>query len=308
MTERKTTPGFRVSLPETLVDLLGKRVIDLPAPDLDNGHLRADVAAAYDSVRAELPEAQLLVRRCRDLLDDPFGDGFAVLQLGALLDHYGLNDGQKAATVLLSWLGTPLRAFDKWPLWKPLGTNLAIEPMRATGSGYNPLHIDVVNATRPPDYSALLCVRPDPRGEGYSLVSQLRRAVQSLSDEERELLAEPVFRDGAFFELTGVGTEYAPFPVLDQLPADGGFVRFTAKMLPDMDPSDPHTSAVRALERELIAGQRRFLLGFGDLVVVNQHHCVHGREKLGHGQEDVPEQRRRLLWQMFLRTTKEGGR
>ncbi len=299
---------FRVPLPETLIELLGKKVIDLPAAELDGGLLREDVTAAYDRVRAESPEAQIVVRRCRDLLNDPDGDGFAVLEVGPLLDHYGLDDGQKAATILLSWLGTPLRAFDKWPLWKPLGTNLTIDPMRATGSGYNPLHIDVVNATEPPDYSALLCVRPDPRGEGHSIVSQLRRAVDRLSDGERALLAEPVFHDGAFYDLTGVGKEYDPFPVLDGLPASEGFVRFTAKMLPDMDLRDPHTSAVRALERELIAEQKKFLLGFGDLIVVNQHLCVHGREALGQGQEEVPEERRRLLWQMFLRAAEVDAR
>lgn len=299
-----TAPStFRVPLPETLVDSLGKRVVDLPHAELDGGLLREDVRTAYNRFRAESPEAQIVTGRCRDLLNDPHGDGFAVLEVGPLLDHYGLGDGQKAATILLSWLGTPLRAFDKWPLWKPLGTNLTIDPMRATGSGYNPLHIDVVNATLPPDYSALLCVRPDPRGEGHSIVSQLRRAMDRLSDDERAFLAEPVFHDGAFYELTGVGKEYDPFPVLDGLPVSEGFVRFTAKMLPDMALDDPHTSAVRALERELIAEQKRFLLGFGDLIVVNQHLCVHGREALGEGQNEVPEERRRLLWQMFLRAT-----
>ncbi|MEV7288340.1 TauD/TfdA family dioxygenase [Streptomyces sp. NPDC093252] len=294
---------FRVPLPDPLIELLGAKVIGLPSAELDRGLLRGDVSAAYDRVRAESADAQIVVRRCRALLDDPDDDGFAVIEAGPLLDHYGLDDGRKAATVLLSWLGRPLRAFDKWPLWKPLGTNLAIDPMRATGSGYNPLHIDVVNATEPPDYSALLCVRPDPQGEGYSIVSQLRRAVDRLSEGERAFLAEPVFHDGAFHDLTGVGTEYDPFPVLDGLLPAEGFVRFTAKMLPAMDFRDPHTSAVRALERELIAEQKRFLLGFGDLVVVNQHLCVHGREALGPGQEGVPEERRRLLWQMFLRAT-----
>ncbi|MFI9391903.1 TauD/TfdA family dioxygenase [Streptomyces bauhiniae] len=297
-----TAPStFRVPLPDTLVDLLGKRVIDLPAAELDGALLRDEAGAAYDRVRAESPEAQIVVRRCRDLLNDPDGDGFAVLEVGPLLDHYGLVDGQKAATILLSWLGRPLRPFDKEPLWRPLGTNLAVDPMRATGVGYNPLHIDVVNATEPPDYSALLCVRSDPRGEGYSLVSQLRRAVDRLSEGERAFLAEEVFHGDAFSDLTGVGKEYAPFPVLDGLPASEGFVRFAATMLSDMNLHDPHTSAARALERELIAEQKKFPLGFGDLLVVNQHLCVHGREPLGGRQEEVPEERRRLLWQIFLR-------
>ncbi|MEV5358035.1 TauD/TfdA family dioxygenase [Streptomyces sp. NPDC052693] len=295
---------FRVALPDPLIELLGKQVVDQPAPELEAGHLRADVAAEYDAVLTSSTEAQQVIDRLHGLLDNEAGEGFAVLEVGPLLDHFGLDDGQKAATMLLSWLATPLRVFDKWPLWKPLGTNLTIDPMRATGAGYNPLHIDVVNATNPPDYSALLCVRPDPRGEGYSLVSQLRRAVDRLSDDERALLADPVYRDGDFYALTGVGDDYNPFPVLDGLPPAEGFVRFTAKMLPDMDKDDPHTSAARALERELIAEQDRFLLGFGDLIIVNQHLCVHGREPLGQGQKDVPEGQRRLLWQMFLRAKK----
>ncbi|MFE4666027.1 TauD/TfdA family dioxygenase [Streptomyces sp. NPDC056716] len=298
---------YRVPLPEPLIERLGQ-VTALPAAGLTRGLLHDNVRAAYDRIRVMSPDAQIVVDRCRELLDDPDGEGFAVIEVGPLLDQYGLDDGQKAATVLLSWLGTPLRAFDKWPLWKPIGTNLTIDPMRATGSGYNPLHIDVVNATEPPDYSALLCVRPDPQGEGYSIVSRLRRAVDRLSEGERALLAEPVFHDGAFHDLTGVGTEYDPFPALDGLPPAEGFVRFTAKMLPAMDLRDPHISAVRALERELIAEQKRFLLGFGDLIVVNQHLCVHGREALGVGQEEVPEERRRLLWQMFLRATEADAR
>ncbi|MCG7202350.1 TauD/TfdA family dioxygenase [Streptomyces arenae] len=298
------TDAFRVTLPDPLIDLFGKRIGDLPAAELKDGLLDSSVAEQYDGVRADSGEAQAVLKRLRDLLDNEHGDGFAVLEIAPLFDYYGIDDAQKAATVILSWLATPLRAFDKWPLWKPIGTNLAIDPMRATGSGYNPLHIDVVNATQPPDYSALLCVRPDPRGQGYSLVSQLRRAVERLSDDERALLAEAVYADGAFYALTGVGDDYNPFPVLDGLPLAEGFVRFTAKMLPDMDLSDPHTSAARALERELIAEQQRFRLDSGDLIIVNQHLCVHGREPLGPEQEYVPEEYRRLLWQMFLRSAK----
>jgi hypothetical protein len=301
------TDAFRVAVPEALCDILAERITDLPGPDLDHGLLRDSVAKEYDAVRAESPEAQGLVQRLRSLLNNEHGDGFAVLEAEPLLDRFGVEEGQMAVTIILSWIATPLRAFDKWPLWKPLGTNLTIDPMRATGSGYNPLHIDVVNATLPPDYSALLCVRPDPRGRGHSLVSQLRRAVERLSDEERELLAESVYSDGAFYDLTGVGENYNPFPVLDGRPAAEGFVRFTAKMLPEMDVTDPHTSAVRALERELIAEQKEFLLDRGDLIIVNQHLCVHGRQPLGLGQDELPEVERRLLKQIFLRSTRAGA-
>ncbi|MET8248306.1 hypothetical protein ABZV31_30215 [Streptomyces sp. NPDC005202] len=78
-------------------------------------------------------------------------------------------------------------------------------------------------------------------------------------------------------------------------------MRFTAKMLAGADPDDPYIKAVWALERELVLGQRKFLLGRGDLLIVNQHLCCHGREALGEGQEDVPEDERWLLLQIFLR-------
>ncbi|MGP3922490.1 hypothetical protein [Streptomyces sp. 8N616] len=173
--------------------------------------------------------------------------------------------------------------------------------MRATGTGYNPMHLDIVNSTWPPDYSALLCVRPDPKGQGHSLISQIRRAVDRLSFFDAELLTHPRYEDGDFYDLTGVGEEWRPFPIIDGLSPLGGFVRFTAKMFADADPADPYIKAARALERELIVGQRRFLLGRGDMLIVNQHLCCHGREALGRGQEDVPESERRLLLQIFLR-------
>ncbi|MEU7116149.1 TauD/TfdA family dioxygenase [Streptomyces sp. NPDC046182] len=292
-----TVPEYRVSLPKELVADLARQPAALPEWRLDgDGLLSPETAARYQGVLAGLPRIGEFATTCHQLLGNPEGEGFAVLELAELLDAADSEEaGLRAVTALVSLIATPLRAFDRWPLWKPLGTNLTIDPMRATGSGYNPMHIDVVNSTLPPDYSALLCVRPDPRGQGHSLVSQVRRAVDRLGYADAELLTHPKYVDGAFFELTGVGEEWKPFPILDGLPPLEGFVRFTAKMLADADPADPYIKAARALERELITGQRRFLLGRGDMLIVNQHLCCHGREPLGAGQEDVPEHERRLL-------------
>ncbi|MCH0562156.1 TauD/TfdA family dioxygenase [Streptomyces sp. MUM 2J] len=298
-----SVPEYRVALPKELVAELAQRAADLPEWRLgDDGLLSPETAARYHVVLAGLPRIGEFTATCHRLLDAPEGEGFAVLELAELFDAAGPEEaGMRAVTALVSLIATPLRAFDRWPLWKPLGTNLTIDPMRATGSGYNPMHIDVVNSTFPPDYSALLCVRPDPRGQGHSLVSQVRRAVDRLGYSDAELLTHPKYVDGAFFELTGVGEEWKPFPILDGQPPTEGFVRFTAKMLADADPADPYIKAARSLERELITGQRRFLLGRGDMLIANQHLCCHGREPLGGGQEDVPEDERRLLLQIFLR-------
>ncbi|MFF9901253.1 TauD/TfdA family dioxygenase [Streptomyces longispororuber] len=299
-----TTP--RVVLGAPLVALLAKAAPSLPAPYLEHGHLAQEPADAYGKLLEGSEDAQFLIDRIRLLLRHRYGDGYAVVGAAPLLEEGALDDDGKVLTILLSWLGTPLQALDRRPLWAPLDTSSATE--HATGTGDNPLHIDFANASMPPDYSALLCVRPDPRGSGESVVSSLRRAVARLSQDERDLLSHPAFDAGDLYGLSGVGEAYTPFPVLDRFVPEEGFVRFTAKMLATRDPSDPHTSAARALERELIADQQRFTLGRGDLLFVNQHLAAHGHEQPGGGQEDLPPDERPLMWQAFLRAPWDASR
>lgn len=292
----------RVTLPKDLASELARHAASLPDWELAHGLLSSKTAAHYRHTLTGLACTREFVATCDRLLNDADGEGFAVLEFADLLDAIPTEEvGLRAVTALLSLIATPLRAFDRWPLWKPLGTNLDIDPMRATGTGYNPMHLDIVNSTWPPDYSALLCVRPDPKGQGQSLVSQVRRAVDLLGYAEADLLSHPKYEDGSFYNLTGVGEEWNPFPITDGLPPMEGFVRFTAKMLAGADPDDPYTKVARSLERELVIGHRRFLLDRGDMLIVNQHLSCHGRDPLGHGQADVPEDERRLLLQIFLR-------
>ncbi|MER5756806.1 TauD/TfdA family dioxygenase [Streptomyces sp. NPDC002088] len=95
----------------------------------------------------------------------------------------------------------------------------------------NAFHMDLVNGTLPPDYTTLLCVRPDPLGGGPSILSDAHAAVARLSEDSRALLAESAYHYGTFFDLVGVGEEYKPFSILDGSDPGEGFVRFTAKML-----------------------------------------------------------------------------
>ena len=162
--------------------------------------------------------------------------------------------------------------------------------------------MDLVNATRPPDYTTLLCIRPDPLGGGPSILSDARAAASRLSQSSRALLAEKAYRYGSFFELSDVGEEYTPFAVLDSDPVDAGFVRFTAKMLTEPGLDEAHASAARELAGHLIGGQVSIMLQRGDVLIVNQHRFMHGRDPLGAGQEAVPPADRRLLLQLFLRS------
>jgi alpha-ketoglutarate-dependent taurine dioxygenase len=208
----------------------------------------------------------------------------------------------RVATAILARVAVPFQPFKRWPLWKEIGTNLNANPGRSTGTGYNAFHMDLVNATRPPDYTTLLCVRPDPLGGGPSILSDARAAVSRLSPSSRALLAENAYRYGSFFELSDVGEEYAPLAVLDSDPANTGFVRFTAKMVSEPGLDEAHASAARELAGHLTEGQHSLMLQRGDILIVNQHRYMHGREPLSAGQEAVPPADRRLLLQLFLRS------
>lgn len=293
--------GTAFPITEELAASIRKATADLPEPSLDDGgqlagwlqrryRERVDRCAGIDRLRQAVE---------RSLATVPGASGYLVLDCRDLLDGVGEDEALTTLTAVLTLVGTPMRVFDDWDLWKPLGTSTEVAPERATGVGYNPLHIDVVNSTLPPDFACLLCVREDPNGGGNSLVASLQDAVSALDPEQVRYLSEPAYRDGSFFRLSGVGVEFNPFPVLQRRPDGLWMVRFSAKMLPEMEPG-PHKEAVRALERLLIARQEEFFLGKDQVLVVNQRLVCHGRMPLGEGQSELPPDRRRLLRQVFL--------
>ncbi|HEY1703588.1 MAG TPA: TauD/TfdA family dioxygenase [Trebonia sp.] len=229
--------------------------------------------------------------------------GYAVVRLGNIARALGTGDRfLRVATAILAGVAVPFQPFQRWPLWKEIGTSLDADPGRSTGTGYNAFHMDLVNAARPPDYTTLLCVRPDPLGGGQSILSDARAAASRLSPSSRALLADRAYRYGSFYELSDVGEEYTPFAVLDSDPDDAGFVRFTAKMLNAPGIDEAHAGAAGELAGHLAEGQVSLMLRRGDVLIVNQHRVMHGREPLGPGQEAVPPADRRLLLQLFLRS------
>ncbi|MGP3922489.1 hypothetical protein [Streptomyces sp. 8N616] len=118
-----TLPEYRVSLPKELVADLARHAAILPDWKLTDGLLSPETAVAYRRTLRGLPHTAEFVAICDRLLNVPAGEGFAVLELADLLDALGTeNNGLCAVTALVSLIATPLRAFDRWPLWKPLGT------------------------------------------------------------------------------------------------------------------------------------------------------------------------------------------
>ncbi|MDI6518728.1 TauD/TfdA family dioxygenase [Streptomyces coelicoflavus] len=285
-----------------LTDLL------LPIWELDGPSLARSTMKQYRNELTAIPRFEEAVATLRHALTGE-GGGYAVLRLGNLAKVLGAEDGRflRLATAFAAEVAVPFSPFPRWPLWKDIGVKIDKDPGKSSGIGYNAFHMDLVNATLPPDYTTLLCVRPDPLGGGPSILSDAHAAVARLTVDCRALLAESAYHYGTFFDLFGVGEEYKPFPILDGSDPGTGFVRFTAKMLAKSDLGEAHADAARELAEELVRGQISFMLQPGDYLIVNQRRFLHGREALRRGQETVPAADRRLLLQLFLRTSAGDG-
>ncbi|MFF4331230.1 TauD/TfdA family dioxygenase [Streptomyces sp. NPDC001591] len=289
---------------------LGAALTDLTLPHwkLDGPALATSTMEEYRTELTASPQFAETAATLRRALTGE-GGGFAVLRLGKLAQALGADDDRflRLATAFAAEVAIPFSPFPRWPLWKDIGVKVDNDPGKSSGIGYNAFHMDLVNATLPPDYTTLLCIRPDPLGGGPSILSDAHAAVARLSEAHRALLAESGYHYGTFYDLHGVGEEYKPFPILDGSAPGEGFVRFTAKMLKRSELGQEHAEAARALARELVQGQVSFMLQTGDYLIVNQRRFLHGREALHSGQENVPAADRRLLLQLFLRTPSGTG-
>ncbi|MFE5296978.1 TauD/TfdA family dioxygenase [Streptomyces sp. NPDC056632] len=284
-------------------------LIDLPLPtwEVDGPFLAESTLERYRAELKATPRFEETAAMLRNALTGE-GGGYAVLRLGNLAEALGTGDRfRRLATAFAAEVAVPFSPFPRWPLWKDIGVKVDKDPGKSSGIGYNAFHMDLVNATLPPDYTTLLCLRPDPLGGGPSILSDAHAAVARLSQDTRALLAETAYHYGTFFDLFGVGEECKPFSILDGSDPGKGFVRFTAKMLERSELGQPHADAAEELAEELVRGQVSFMLQPGDYLIVNQRRFLHGREALHGGQESVPVADRRLLLQLFLRARADDG-
>ncbi|MFE3578096.1 TauD/TfdA family dioxygenase [Streptomyces vinaceus] len=293
-----------VDLPGELEEALTRIGKALPEWGMDGTFLAASTIERYRAELAPVPQFAEAMATLRAKLSTA-GAGFAVVRLGNIAAALGEEQFLRLTTAIIAEVAVPFQPLQRYELWKPIGTKPGKDPNMTSGTGYQAHHIDLVNATMPPDYTVLLCIRPDPLGGGASIVSDARAAVERLTKTSRDLLAEPVFSYGQFFELADVGEEFRPFPVLDGEPHGRGFVRFTGKMLTQSGMGEPHANAAQELAAQLIAGQKTFTLKGGDLLFLNHHRVLHGRQALGEGQHGVAPDDRRLLLQLFLRDSSQ---
>lgn len=161
-----TEDGRFIYLPGELEEALIELAPALPAWTVTGSFLAGSTIEQY---RAQLASSPLFGETISSLIRVLNGEtgGYAVVRLGNIARALGTGDQfLRVATALLAEVARPFQPFRQWPLWKEIGTNPGAHPGRSTGTGYNAFHMDLVNATRPPDYTTLLCIRPDPLDGG----------------------------------------------------------------------------------------------------------------------------------------------
>lgn len=218
----------------------------------------------------------------------------------------------EVATMLCVCLGEPLDVYGDDLVWSELSVHLDAMPMRTHGVGENPLHIDYIDRSAPPDRIALFGARQDPLGGGATQLADMVAAVEALEPAHRAVLEAPIFRYWTDHGATDVGEPLPRFAIIPETPGEG-FVRFSAKMIPHLDGTDDvmgaeavgradeARDAMLALYDVLKAQRQTLKILPGELVVFEQRRLAHGRCPLGAGQARVPEGQRRSLLQAYLR-------
>lgn len=227
--------------------------------------------------------------------------GYVVINLYDIIGAHSTDMAKEFALNILAKYANPIVVYNNHGIWKKIPVDINVNPEKVGGTGYIPSHIDCVNATNPPDYVAFYCEREDPLGGGISILSNFLKAALEMQKEHQLELSQTFLREGAFFNLSNIGREYNPFPIIQY--ADNGtikWVRYTGKRH-DIE-SEVNMEILSEFKRLVEKNTKRIMLRTGSMLIVNQHIVGHGRMALGKGQNEINIDMRRCLWQMFYRS------
>ncbi|MFE9428284.1 TauD/TfdA family dioxygenase [Kitasatospora sp. NPDC006697] len=174
-----------------------------------------------------------------------------------------------------------------------------------TASGANDLvlHTEACFTAYPPDFLALLGLRPDPTGQAVTLVSDIAQALAQLTPAERGALREPLFvfpTDRGSYNHEGRRTT-EPVPLLKDR-ADGPVLEYSTLITAI---TAAGAAALAALEEALGRCAQSVLLGAGDLLLIDNCHAVHGRTAFRPAYDGTDRWIQRVL---LLRRLPSGGR
>ena len=133
-----------------------------------------------------------------------------------------------------------------------------------------PLHTEDAYHEYPPDLLSLLCIRNAERAE--TTLAYLKPG--QVSREDFRTLNQPVFGAKANQGSKQEGDRVVKRPILTGSP-EYPYMRLNLAAAPDLDAVS--RAAFERLERHLAANQSSVALNPGDLLLVNNRRCLHGR-------------------------------
>lgn len=266
---------------------------------------------AAEIISEIFPEEKAIANFISDIkteLLSPNHSGFVRIDLS----HFSDEIYKDIATLFCFGVGVPILPYaNKEPFWYPLTVDLKAHPNRTHGISENPFHIDYMNRRYPPEIIAFLGKRPDPLSGGYTALALLKEAALSLSEEEYDIISQPIFhywKDESTYKL---GRHLNTFSIIPEN-INTGFIRFSAKMLPHLDGSatviikekTEYTNLIKKallkMKQHLDHNKKVFLVDRKHLVFFNQRRLAHSRTELGKPQEKVPVNERRLMFQGYM--------
>jgi hypothetical protein len=146
------------------------------------------------------------------------------------------------------------------------------------------LHTDAADWPEPADVIAMICVRPDPMGMGRSRlldVVSLRRAIEAELGASAVELLEREAVPWQLADYLGGGVVRQPILTAENVRWRRYTMEFALRAGAQIAPAV--TELLDPLER-LIEGSAttlEFLLGAGDLLIMANRRCLHGRTSLG---------------------------
>ncbi|HKS29633.1 MAG TPA: TauD/TfdA family dioxygenase [Pyrinomonadaceae bacterium] len=210
-----------------------------------------------------------------------------------------LQEQRESIIDFLPVIGEPILVYKQQALWKHIGVSLEVAPDRVGGIGDIPLHVDLVNASHPPDFVVFLSEAEDLAGGGKSVVCPFRPALEALDDHSLRELSSVLLKGGRFYDLENVGVEINPFPVLEIREGCVEWVRFSAKSNKEIFSGS--RAALEKFQKLMTAHEIEFELNHGEAMIINQRLAAHGRRRLGPEQGHIPAKERRSIYQLFVR-------
>src|SRR5262245_58687747 len=166
------------------------------------------------------------------------------------------------------------------------------------------LHIDAADWPEPADVIAMICVRPDPMGMGRSRlldVLSLRRAIEAELGASAVELLEREAVPWQLADYLGAGVVHEPILTAGSVRWRRYTMEFALRAGARISPA--MTELLDPVEQliEGSAATHEFLLGAGDLLIMANRRCLHGRTSLGDASgHSVPSDR--LMIRSWIRT------